>query len=478
MAEHSSFPTIPPEVNQPRSIFPSHWRLRHRYRVLITRSIIPFAWPIFIELACVVLIGIISTVLVSKIGKDAIAAVGLTNSITYIVLSLFGAIALGGTVLIAQAFGLHNQQKRQQGAAHAINLNLLASLVCGTLFYCFTQPIFSLIASEADAHVLRLADQYLKMIALSYPAIALTLSGSSILRAMGNSRTPAMINILMNILNIILSLPCIYGIEALNWDGLGVLGAGIGLCTARWIGAGMILFSLSHYRSQPISLKILCQPLRWAIVKDILFVGIPTSVESIMFNVGKLVTQIMVAGMGTDVMAGNIITFSILLFVNIPGNALAKSATILVGKRLGQGRTYLAQLEVRLLLAISSVSQLTLSLLLIPFAPWITTLYSHDPDVITIVTHLIELNAIMIVLWSPSFVLPAAFKGAKDVQYSMWTAILSMWGCRIICGYTLGIIMELGIYGIWLGMYIDWGIKSSLYLYRLYNGRWLHTSVI
>ena len=458
----------------PSILSPRRWRLRYRHRVLIARSILPFTWPILIELTCVVLIGIVTTVLVSKIGKAAIAAVGLSNNITYVVLSLFSAIALGGSVLIAQAFGHHDKQTIRQNAAQTLNLSIVISLLCSGIMYFFTPSILAAVASQADPDVLIQADQYLKMVALSYPAIAISLSGSSILRATGDSRTPAKTNVLMNILNIIISLPLIYGIELFHWSGLGILGAGIGICAARWIGAGMILWALTLNRSQHVTFTALCQPFKRNVIKEILLIGVPTSVESLMFNIGKLITQVMVAGMGTDVMAGNIITFSILLFVNIPGNALSTAATLLVGKRLGQGRSHIAQLEVTLILILSTCALATLSLLLIPLIPLIGSLYSHDPAVIHIVKNLIELNATMILLWSPSFILPAAFKGAKDVKYSMWTALLSMWGCRIVLGYCLGIQMGWGIYGIWLGMYADWAIKGTLYLYRLFSHRWLN----
>ncbi|MCG6326389.1 FMN/FAD transporter, partial [Vibrio alginolyticus] len=144
-----------------------------------------------------------------------------------------------------------------------------------------------------------------------------------ILRAVGNSRSSATTNILMNIFNIAISYPLIYGIDAVQWQGLGMIGAGIGITAARWIGAGMILFVLTHNGSLRVPANAFLKPFNRLILREILVIGVPASVESLMFNIGKLITQIMVAGMGTIVMAGNVITFSVLLFVNIPGNALA-----------------------------------------------------------------------------------------------------------------------------------------------------------
>ncbi|MBY8233261.1 EmmdR/YeeO family multidrug/toxin efflux MATE transporter [Vibrio fluvialis] len=450
------------------------WRIRYRHRVLIQRSILPFTWPILVELVCVVLMGIVSTILVSRIGKDATAAVGITDSVTYIILSLLTAIALGGSVLIAQAFGRRGRQKALFGASQVMNLGVLISVVCCVAMFLFAEPILAVVAYGAEPEVIALAAQYLKMIALSYPALAITLSGSGILRAVGNSRSPATTNILMNILNIVISYPLIYGIEALHWNGLGMLGAGIGISAARWIGAGMILFVLTHNSSLRVPANEFLKPFSRSILKEILVIGVPASVESLMFNIGKLITQIMVAGMGTIVMAGNVVTFSVLLFVNIPGNALAMAATVLIGKRLGQNQTRTARLEMQLILWLATAALIALGIVTVPFAHQIGAIYTDDPAVIDVVVNLIYLNALMMPIWAASFVLPAAFKGAKDVKYSMWTAILSMWGCRIVLGYLLGIYAQLGIYGIWLGMFADWWLRGALYLYRMLSRRWLN----
>lgn len=463
-------PGAEPPCNPPRI---RRLQIRHRHWVLIRRSILPFTWPILVELICVVLMGIVSTILVSRISKDATAAVGITDSVTYIILSLLTAIALGGSVLIAQAFGRRDRQKALFGASQVMNLGVLVSLVCCIAMFLFSGPLLTVVAYGAEPEVIALAEQYLLMIALGYPALAISLSGSGILRAVGNSRAPATTNILMNILNIIISYPLIYGIAALNWDGLGMLGAGIGISIARWIGAGMILFVLTHNSSLRVPANEFIKPFSRNILTEILVIGVPASVESLMFNIGKLITQIMVAGMGTIVMAGNVITFSLLLFVNIPGNALAMAGTVLIGKRLGQNQTRTARVEMQLIMWLSTIALVALGLLTVPFAAEIGGIYTDDPAVIEVVVNLIYINAVMMPVWAASFVLPSAFKGAKDVKYSMWTAIMSMWGCRIVLGYLLGIVADFGIYGIWLGMFADWWLRGALYYSRMLNQRWL-----
>ena len=446
--------------------------LRYRHRVLIQRSILPFAWPIFVELTCVVMMGIISTILVSHLGSAETAAVGICDNITFIIISLLTAIALGGSVYIAQSLGKRRIAEAKDYATQAMLLSVVISLIFSGLLLLFSRPILTAIAYGAEKSVIDNAELYLSLITLSYPLLAICLAAGGILRALGNSRHPAWCNILMNILNILFSYPLIYGIPGSDWQGFGIIGSGIGIIAARGVGSILMLMSLSR-GILPIVWKDFLQPFKLIILKDILALGIPASVESLMFNIGKLITQAMVAGMGTVAMAGNVITFSAVLFINIPGNALAMASTVLVGKRLGQGRHKLALLELKLILLLSSLLLSVMGLISMPSAALIARAYTQDPDVQHVVVNLLYLNAIMMPIWAASFVLPAAFKGAKDVKYSMWTAISSMWGCRIVFGYLLGIYFGLGVYGVWIGMFSDWWVRGGLYLYRLFNQRWL-----
>lgn len=446
-----------------------------RQQILLWREVIPFTWPILIELTCVVLMGMISTILVSRLGKSETAAVGISDSVTYIIFSIQSAIALGGSVLIAQALGRRNRQKSIDGARQVMNLNICFSVLSAILIVLGSEPLLEAVALGADPEVKHLAEQYLRLIAMSYPALGVTLAGSGILRAAGNTRLPMLINIGMNLLNIIFSYPLIYGIT--SWTGIGLSGAGIGVILSRYIGAAVLIVYLAVTPEFCMTLRGYWQPFSRIILRDILNIGIPASIESLMFNVGKLITQLMVAGMGTVAMAGNVITFSLLLLINLPGNALATAATILVGKRLGQQRPRVATSQLKMIFWLSTGLLCLLGLLSVPIAAQLAGLYTQDQDVIHVVKQLLYLNALLMPVWAASFVLPSGFKGARDAKFCMWTAIASMWGCRICCGYIFGILLDWGVYGVWFGMFADWVIRGMIYFIRLLNGRWLKRSM-
>lgn len=314
---------------------------------------------------------------------------------------------------------------------------------------------------------------YLELTVLSYPAAAIALIGSGALRGAGNTKIPLLINGGMNILNIIISSILIYGI--FSWQGLGFEGAGLGLTISRYIGAVAIIWVLmiGFNPALRITLKSYFRPLNFSVIWEVMGIGIPASVESVLFTSGRLLTQMFVAGMGTSVIAGNFIAFSIAALINLPGNALASASTIITGRRLGNGQIAQAAIQLRHVFWLSTIGLTAIAWLSAPFASLMASFYTHDPEVIHVVVVLVWLNAAFMPIWTAAWVVPAGFKGARDARYAMWVSMLGMWGCRVVVGYTLGIVLGWGVVGVWMGMFSDWAVRAILFYRRMKTGKWL-----
>ncbi|MDW9426961.1 EmmdR/YeeO family multidrug/toxin efflux MATE transporter, partial [Yersinia enterocolitica] len=265
----------------------------------------------------------------------------------------------------------------------------------------------------------------------------------------------------------------IYG--AANWQGLGFIGAGIGISITRYLGALVVVLVLIFgvNNTLRIPFKSYFMPFSSAIMFEVLSIGIPASVESVMFNIGKLITQRFVAGMGTEVIAGNFIAFSIVGLINLPGNALGYTSTIIIGTRLGKGQILQPIRQIKHIFWLSTLGVCFIALLSIPSAGFLASLYTHEPGVIDVVKHLIWINALFMPIWAAAWVLPSGLKGAKDARYTMWVALAGMWGCRIIAGYILGVTLGFGVTGVWMGMFLDRIVRGVLFYRRMASGRWL-----
>ncbi|MDM3392665.1 EmmdR/YeeO family multidrug/toxin efflux MATE transporter [Citrobacter sp. Cb014] len=446
---------------------------RKSYKVLFWREITPLAVPIFLENTCVLLMGVLSTFLVSWLGKEAMAGVGLADSFNMVIMAFFAAIDLGTTVVVAFSLGKRDRRRARAAARQSLVIMTIFATVLAAVIHYFGEQIIDVVAGEATPDVKALALNYLELTVLSYPAAAIALIGSGALRGAGNTKIPLLINGGMNILNIIISSILIYGV--FSWQGLGFVGAGLGLTISRYIGAFAIIWVLmiGFNPALRIPFKSYFKPLNLAIIWEVMGIGIPASIESVLFNGGKLLTQMFVSGMGTSVIAGNFIAFSIAALINLPGNALGSASTIITGRRLGNGQIAQAEIQLRHIFWLSTIGLTAIAWLTAPFAGVMASFYTHDQDVKEVIVILIWLNAAFMPIWAASWVLPSGFKGARDVRFAMWVSMLGMWGCRVVAGYTLGIVLGWGVVGVWLGMFFDWAVRAALFYWRMVTGRWL-----
>ncbi|WAH54432.1 EmmdR/YeeO family multidrug/toxin efflux MATE transporter [Pseudescherichia vulneris] len=451
----------------------SWYKKRHSYRVLFWREITPLAVPIFLENTCVLLMGVLSTFLVSWLGKEAMAGVGLADSFNMVVMAFFAAIDLGTTVVVAFSLGKRDRRRARAAARQSLVIMTLFAAVLAAVIHYFGAQIIDVVAGEATPQVKALALTYLELTVLSYPAAAIALIGSGALRGAGNTKIPLMINGGMNILNIIISSALIYGV--FSWPGIGFAGAGLGLTFSRYIGAVAIIWVLmiGFNPALRITLKSYFKPINFAIVWEVMGIGIPASIESVLFNSGKLLTQIFVAGMGTNVIAGNFIAFSVAALINLPGNALGSASTIITGRRLGKGQIGQAERQLRHVFWLSTIGLTAIAWFSAPFAGLLASFYTPEQDVQEVVKVLLWLNAAFMPIWAASWVLPAGQKGARDARFAMWVSMLGMWGCRVVAGYTLGVVLGMGVVGVWLGMFLDWAVRGVFFYWRMVSGRWL-----
>lgn len=197
---------------------------RKSYRVLYWREISPLAVPIFLENTCVLLMGVLSTFLVSWLGKEAMAGVGLADSFNMVIMSFFAAIDLGTTVVVAFSLGKRDRRRARAAARQSLAIMTLFSVLLAVAIHAFGREIINFVAGDASAQVKAMALTYLELTVLSYPAAAIALIGSGALRGAGNTKIPLLINGGMNILNIIISSILIYGI---------FFTAGSGVCRRR-----------------------------------------------------------------------------------------------------------------------------------------------------------------------------------------------------------------------------------------------------
>lgn len=457
---------------------------QHMARVL-RRDVISLTVPVVTEQVFTMSMGMVNAIMVGQVGSQAVSAVGMVDSINNIFVAFFVALSLGGTVVVAHYIGHGDRQDANDATKQALFSGLILSLFITLVTWLLRRQIILALYGAAEPAVMENVNIYFGITLLTYPFIALTSIACGVLRGAGDTRTPMKITILMNTINICLGYILIYGMNISNVHfsvsipALGVKGAAIGLATARAVGTFMIISVLAK-GSKAIKLtQLLDFKFSIPIQRAIFSVGIPASLESLLFNGGKLITQVFIVSMGTASTAANYIASSVFSMVNVPGNALGVAATTLVGQYMGRGEKDEASDTMMYLTRLASFCMLLLCMITYPLAVPLARLYSSSTDVVMLAAHLIRLTSVATPpLWPLAFVLPAGLKGAGDTRYTMVTSFLGMWAFRIVLGYILGVSLKLGVAGVWMGMFTDWLVRGVLYYSRLKKGKWMQNAVI
>lgn len=407
------------------------------------------------------------------IGKEAVSAIGMVDSINNLFIAFFAALSVGATVVVAQEIGQGYTKRANETAKQAIVSGIIVSGTITLVLWIFRVSVINFLYGSAEELVKSDAKLYIEFTLLTYPLIALDQIANGILRGTGDTKTPMCISMFMNIVNIILGYTLIYGVNILHIPPFGIMGAAMSIAIARTIGAIVIIIVLIRGSKNIKIDKIHPFKFNLNIQNDIFNIGIPAGMEQVIFQTGKLLVQVFIVTMGTASIAANAITMSITQIINVPGNALCLAATTLVGQYVGRDDIKGAKSTLLYLAKFTTVCLVTVGALFVPISKWIASFYTNDPEVIKLTSILLASNSIALLFWASSFVVSAGLKGAGDTRYTMLTAFIGMWIFRICLGYVLGIVLKVGILGIWIAMYTDWFVRGTMYLIRLRGTKWL-----
>jgi putative MATE family efflux protein len=451
----------------------------------MSRSITRLTLPVLVEQFFLVFMGAVNTLLVANIGREAISATGNVDTISNIIISVFSALAVGGTVIVAQCTGRQDLRIANKAAAQALlaSLTIAGAVSLGILLG--QRPLVQLLFRDVEPLVLQNTYTYLSIVLWSYLPIAVMTMAFGILRGSGDTRTPMAISIVMNIINVLISYVLIYGVN-LHWGllviktaGYGVRGAAIGLTLARLLGMVLALVPLLRGSHQ---IRIDWQNIfrfDGLMQRSILNLGIPAGTEQLMFNGGKLIVQTFIIQIGTVALAANSIANSVAGLATIPGLAMSLSITALVGQAIGSGDKPGARRLLKFSLLYNTAALTVLSVIFLIFLHPIIGLYTHDQETAR-VTYTLMFGYLVAqpLFWTSSFELPSGLRGAGDVRYTLIVSIISMWILRILLGYLFAIVLHIGVLGIWLAMFTDWAFRALMFIRRLQGDSWLNQKTI
>jgi putative MATE family efflux protein len=438
------------------------------------RTLFNMIWPLIIEQILAVTMGAVDTVMVSSVGEFAVSGVNIVDNINNLLIIAGVALCTGGSVVVSQYIGRQDAEGARVASRQLVYTVLAVSLVIMVFAIVFRRPIIRIIYGNIEDDVLGAAVTYLLITALSFPMLACYNAAAALFRAVGNSKVTMRIALMVNILNIGGNAFFIFGLK------LGVAGAALSTLISRTAAAVVSMALLTRNRCSPISLagilKVQYVP---RMVRNILNVGVPSGLESSMFQIGRLLTQRIFTAFGTAAIAGNAIASVVNSFSFMPGMAYGMTLLTVVGQCIGAGDYEGVRKNTAKIMKVSYATIFVINMLVFAFIDPIISLFHLSGEAHNYAKIFLQIHCIsMVIGWSPSFALPNALRAAGDARYVMIVATVSMWTIRVSAAYILCYIAKIGPVGVWLAMGGDFIGRGVSYALRWKSGKWQNMRVI
>lgn len=435
------------------------------------RSVLRLAWPVVIQQVSFSMVQLVDTALVGHLGEDALAGVRLAGQIFWFSQAGMVAVAIGSTAVIARNVGAGQPELASRTLRNAFLMAVLWGLAMGILMWFFGEWGLGMLGAEAGAK--HQGTVYLKATAVGMPLWSLIYAGTASLQGAGDTRTPMVIGVAVNIVNVIVAYLLING--AGPFPRLEVLGSGAGFTSAAIIGSALVLLVLAsgtriiHWRPWE---AFQFDPLE---ARRVLNVGLPAGVEQIQFNVAFMIYTRIIASLGTAALAAHGVTLAIQSLTFNVGFALSVATTALVGQSLGAGRPDLAERATYVTMRYSLVFMMALGAMMMAFGGSITGLFvggENADEVVDIGRQLLFIFAFAMPGLAVSLSLGGGLRGAGDTRAVLVISAGATWIVRLAPAYLLAITAGLGVPGAWAAAIADINMRALLIFIRFRQGRW------
>lgn len=418
--------------------------------------------------------------MVGSLGANASASIGLVSTTTWLFWGLCAAAATGFSVQVAHLIGAGNFA----GARKILRQSITATLLFGSSLAAIGVFISDFLPGwlGGDKIIRKDSSVYFLIFSLFLPVLQMNFLASGMLRCSGNMYIPSILNILMCLLDIIFNFFLIFPkrqieIMGLNIDiygaGLGVKGAALRTVLAELVTAGGMMWYLC-YRS-PI-LKLSGERghflLRQDTLRNAVRISFPMGFEHIAICGAQIMTTIIVAPLGIIAIAANSFAIIAESLCYMPGYGISEAATTLVGQSLGANRLKLLRRFANIAVWSGISIMGIMGVFMYIAAPQIIGVMTPIEEIRTLGTDILRIEAFAEPMFAAAIVTYGIFVGVGNTFIPSLMNFGSIWGIRLTLAALLAPTM--GLRGVWLAMCIELCFRGMIFLFRLWQGKWIY----
>lgn len=406
----------------------------------------------------------IDAAMVGHLGAEASASIGLIESTTWLMGSVMGAMATGFSVQVAHFVGANDFFQARQVFRHGLICGFLFSLCMALIGVGIHGPLPFWLGGGAD--IARDASLYFLVFSLTLPFVLLSHMSGAMLKCAGDMRTPSILSVGMCVLDVVFNYIFIYILH------LGVMGAALGTALS-YVLTSLTMAYLATFRSKILNLRQDRESFKWVwtYVKNAAKISMPMAMQSVLMSGAQIVSTLIVAPLGNIAIAANSFAITAESLCYMPGYGIGDAATTLVGQSKGAGRIDVCKSFARMTVFMGMGVMALMGVVMFVFAPEMIGVLSPVEEIRSLGTTVLRIEAFAEPFFAASIVAYSVCVGAGDTLRPALMNLFSMWCVRLTLAYKLS--QTMGLKGVWIAMAIELTFRGTIFLVRLFRGKWM-----
>ena len=425
------------------------------------------AVPMILEMVMESIFAVVDVFFVASLGADAVAIVGITESMMFLVYAVAMGIAIGAMAMVSRRIGEKDPDGAAKSATHAIYMGLGVSILMGMIGIIFAPQFLALLGAEPQ--VVREGTLFTRLMIGGNIVVVFLFLLNSIFRGAGNAAIAMRVLWIANILNCILDPLFIFGIWI--FPELGVTGAAVATLIGRGIGviyaSYMMFFADKRFEIRREHWKFDMERFKrlWNL----------SSVAMLQFLIGEtswLGLMIVVAGFGSEAVAGYTIAIRIIIFALLPAIGLANAAATLVGQNLGAKQPERAEKSVWKAAFYNAIFQTSIGIIFVIFAEPIARIFTDEPQVLGYATDALRIISYGFLFYAVGMVLETSFNGAGDTWTPTYLNLFVFWLFEVPLAWILAYYFGMEAHGVFWAITIAFSVLAVASAVLFKQGKW------
>ncbi|MBR1620832.1 MAG: MATE family efflux transporter [Prevotella sp.] len=425
----------------------------------------------------------IDQAMVGRLGAQAAASIGLVESTTWLFGGIAGAVSMGFSVQVAHFIGANDFEKARQVVRHGIITAFCMSLLIMLIAAIVSQPLPYWLRGGAD--IAPDASRYFLIFAMAAPFFQMNNLASSMLKCEGNMRIPSLLSVIVCVLDVVFNFLLIFPSRSISLLGIDIFipGAGLGV-TGAAIGTGLayVVVSLTQswmafFRSKILSVRINRERFVFvgSYLRNAFNIGAPMALQMFLMSSAQVISTAIVAPLGNFAIAANTFAITAESLCYMPGYGIGDAATTLIGQSMGAGRSDLCRSFARMTVWSGMIIMAVMGVVMYFFAHDMMAIMTPVSEIQQLGAQSLRIEAFAEPMYAASIVTYSVCVGAGDTLRPALINLSSMWFVRLTLAYLLA--KDYGLPGVWTAMAIELTFRGTLFLIRLYRGKWMRKIV-